>query len=348
MTGRAAGWLRRRRRGTLVLCCLVVVGGIAAGVLLGGSPGSRAAAAQGRAGTSIVSAGFGSQGTLREAHGRFARFELRGGHGPKIDVYAALEGAGSPIGVTMEGRDGRIEYMARGFADARRLQASFAGFGEVDLAFRPSGKVLRAPTTDSSCPAGATARIGTFTGKFSFRARDGGPSADARRIGGSVGTPETPVEERKGSPLTCNFPEPLYRVPMRAEQEKGKPLLLAVESSIPRGRVALEVAPFLVRRESAEFRSPPGKPLIVAAGVREVVEGVTITGIALGGGPEKKILEVSAGGAEAVLTPGPPFSGSATYAGEGSWTGDLRLSIPGLGTTALAGAGFEATFSGPR
>ncbi|HVX33065.1 MAG TPA: hypothetical protein VHA80_07985 [Solirubrobacterales bacterium] len=85
----------------------------------------------------------------------------------------------------------------------------------------------------------------------------------------------------------------------------------------------------------------------MAAGVREVTEGVTITAVALGGGPEKKILEVSAGGAEAVLTPGAPFSGSAGYAGEGSFTGDLAASMPGLGTVAMAGPGFEAELARP-
>jgi hypothetical protein len=323
----------------------VVAGGIAAGVLLGGSPAS-GAAGQGRGGTSLVSAAFGSQGTLRAAHGRYARFELRGGHGrPKIDVYAALEGAGSPIGLTIEGPGERVEYMARGFAGARRLKASFGGLGEVDLSFRPSGRVLRAPRTDSSCPAGATARLGTFTGRFRLRARAGGPSADARRIEGSIGTAETPVELRGGD-LACDFPEPLYRLPIRAQETEGKPPILAAESAIPEGRVALEVAPFLIRTDSPEFHSPPGRPLIVAAGVRKVTEGVTITGVALGGGPERKVLEVGTGGAGAVLTPGAPFSGSATYTGEGSLTGDLAVSMPGLGKIGLAGAGFEATIGG--
>lgn len=106
--------------------------------------------------------------------------------------------------------------MARGFAGTHRLKASFDRLGEVDLSFHPSGQ--GAPGTDGSCPAGATARLGTFTGEFRLHERGGGPAATARRIEGSIGTPETPVESRRGSPLTCDFPEPLYRLPIRAQE----------------------------------------------------------------------------------------------------------------------------------
>ncbi len=50
---------------------------------------------------------------------------------------------------------------------------------------------------------------------------------------------------------------------------------------------------------------------------------------------------------EAVIRPGPPFSGAATFRrdaeGKPSWTGDLSVELPGYGKIRLAGKGTHAT-----
>jgi hypothetical protein len=54
---------------------------------------------------------------------------------------------------------------------------------------------------------------------------------------------------------------------------------------------------------------------------------------------------------EAVIHPDSPFSGSATFRrppeGEPTWTGDLKVELPGLGLVRLAGKGTHAAMCEP-
>lgn len=278
---------------------------------------------------------------------------MRGSNGYEVSLLAALEGEGSPIGVLVEHRDrGTVEYMARGYATAHRIKVSFGLLGEVDLAFRPSGRVLRSPESlVEGCPAGATAQPGTFSGTFRFRGEDGFTAAHAHRIHGTVGAPTAPTDRRqeKGQLISCFVQEPLWK-------EKGLEFLghdisptLAAESIAPERTILLAAAPFELNGGPSAQGAEPAT--IVAVLVREELEGLTITANLISGGPTKRVLRIAPDGSQAVLRPGEGFRGSATYLanppqGSGDWSGDLSVPLPGVGTVALAGPGFTARLGG--
>jgi hypothetical protein len=67
--------------------------------------------------------------------------------------------------------------------------------------------------------------------------------------------------------------------------------------------------------------------------------------VAFGGGKTAAVLPVSMTG-EATLTPGAPFTGSATYVpfstDSGGLTGDLAVPLAGAGSVPLTGPSFQA------
>lgn len=312
-----------------------------------------AGAVAGRGTDDATLAGPGSAGAPRPAAEKVARLTLRGSNGYKVGLLAPIEGAGSPIGVSVEDRRGEVEYMARGLASAHRLKASFGRLGEVDLVFHPSGRVLRSPSSlVGGCPAGASAQPGTFTGSFRLRGDGGFTVAGAHKVHGTVGAPTAPTDRReeKAQLVGCVTREPLWKssgATAVSGGQGGSPSLGA-ESIMPGRSVLIAAAPLQI---SGDPRAEGGEATIVVdVLVREELEGVTVSRVALGGGPQEQVLAIAADDSEAVLTPGPPFSGSATFA-KGpersvTWSGDLSVPLPGLGPVALAGPGFTARLGG--
>jgi hypothetical protein len=69
--------------------------------------------------------------------------------------------------------------------------------------------------------------------------------------------------------------------------------------------------------------------------------------IFLGSGSSFQITDPSQPTAGASLNPPAPFAGSATFLQESAtpptWTGDLRVDLPGFGTVPLTGPGVKAS-----
>jgi hypothetical protein len=321
----------------------VVIPGVALAtlaILLGAGSGSGASAAR---------------AASPAASGKVARATLQASGGYKISLLATIAGRESPIGVIVEGHEQEVEYMARGLATARRLEASLGPFGKLDMSFHPKGRVLQSPKSlVEGCPTGRRSQPGMFTGTFRFRGQGGFTVAHAVKFHGTVGAPTAPTDahEEKAQLVECFTREPLWKASksefLDTHDATTSPTLIA-ESVTPERTIVLGATPL-------EFSGgPPDKTpkslTVVGVLVREETGGVTVTHALVGGGPAKRILAVKAGGSEATLTPGPPFTGSATYIrtppeGTAAWSGDLGIGLSGLGKVALTGPGFSAALEG--
>ncbi len=128
----------------------------------------------------------------------------------------------------------------------------------------------------------------------------------------------------------------------------GAPGLLAAATAAI-GTIHLICSPAL---ENGAPLNPP-ITFVIAFLLQEEVEAVRIGRLAIGGGKSSQVFPVGGSpAAGATLTPGSPFSGSATYTpgsgGTGTPGGDLSVTMPGAGAVPLGGPGFEAELLLPQ
>ena len=283
--------------------------------------------------------------------GNAVRFWATGTGGYKVGVYAPL-GPHSRVTITVENRNGVAQYVTTGSVSSTKVTADFGRLGRISLRFRPSGKVLRTTIHgDVECPFHAAARVGTFVGNFRFEGEGGYTKIAAHKLAGGVGAPTAPFDKREEKSLFgCHqeqriaelaFPaDPLRK--LEEEEPAGGPSFGAVATTA-NGKIFLAGAPVVIK--GAPTKHPT---TFVFALVQEEVEGIRIGRAAFGGGETATVLPVTASGG-ATLTPGAPFTGSATYApsptGPGTLTGDLAIPLPGAGPVPLTGPTFQAFLS---
>lgn len=278
-----------------------------------------------------------------------AAFTVRGSNGFSIDVGSE---AGTVVLAASERRppfatfasDGRPRlagtangaasvYYARGSSGgANRIEARLGALGRISVSFQPSGRkrvtVLRGGAAAVSCaaPRRIVRRLGTFTGTIEFRGEDGYTEVAATRARGSVGTP---LPRRCGGAGTgtagasraAPWPEP------------GSAVLGAVDA---RAGVRFRAA---TTATGAAFR----------ATLRERLPGgLVVLRRAVAGAPPSAF-SFDRGLTAARVKPPAPFSGVGRFrarrGGGVSWSGNLRVTFPGL-NVAMTGPGF-ATRLGP-
>jgi hypothetical protein len=322
--------------------CLMLLGLVSFGSL------TFAAVASGKS----VTTGVSVRPTNSKSVPQLARFSLRGTNGYKVTVLASVEGADSPVRIVVEDHRGGAQYQVPGTVTPTEIHASFGQLGDISLRFHPSGQVLHNHVYgDEDCPHGA-ARLGEFTGAFSFRGEGSYTTVSAHHLQGGVGAPTAPIDHREELSLGCPDPDRnSYIVPPGQvsrpghENPPGSQELSAV-SATPDGSIAFGAVSFSLSAPETPGAKPDSCLFVALA--EEVREPVQIARVVFGGGPASEC-PLAESPDSVTVTPPSPFSGTATLQrnpdGSASWSGPLSVSMLGLGPVALAGPAFRVELS---
>jgi hypothetical protein len=316
------------RRAPLALACLALLSALAVA-----APG---ATAQIKASTSPP---------------QLARFFLPGTNGYKVVVLASVEGTNSPVRIVAESRKGGAEYQTLGTVTAAKIHASFGQLGRISLRFHPSGRVLHNLGSGEECPRGA-ARLGQFTGTFSFRGEGNYTAVSTHRISGGVGAPTAPIDQREELSLGCpdvdrhSYIVPPGQVPQSLDENPPDSQELSAVAATPNETVAFGAVSFSLHHPA----TPGAKPdsCFFVALTEESRESVQIARDVFGAGPASEC-PFAVSPKPVTVTPSAPFTGAATLQrnadGSTSWTGSLSVPMLGRGPVALAGPAFKAEVS---
>jgi hypothetical protein len=242
---------------------------------------------------------------------------------------------------------GELAPQPLGSAD---IKARLGSLGRVDVRFVRT-KTVRPHEGPKCATAGVRTEIGHYVGAISFRGDDGFTRVQVHSAPGSV--------ERE-APQTCNRPKAVVKDPktereeaetvgkleeeeqaQKAEEEHYVQLFATLEG----GKVAFSAQ----REEVAGAKGKVTTTNFVAFGHRQRgrLRESAIDLIFLGRGSSFQLTDPSNPTAGATVTPPAPFSGSATFLQESAqpptWTGDLRVDLPGFGTVPLTGPGVKAS-----
>jgi hypothetical protein len=215
-------------------------------------------------------------------------------------------------------------YTFHGRVSATRITATIADLGKVDLRFLPGGKTGRA-RIPRNCN-GPTAKFveGHFVGRFDFRAEMGVATLDLTHAKGSVTSPGWHC----ASESLKNF----------FESRPGAFTVTYLQDEEAERKVGLEV----FAATDAEHPEPVGAE---ASAVMVTQRGsVKVDHLAVALRP--RIFSYDSALTSATVSPRSPFHGSATYCAScapGSrWTGDLTVSLPGVGgDVPLTGSAYQ-------
>jgi hypothetical protein len=303
-------------------------------------------------GQSVTGGGTESRPVPPVAVPQLARFFLRGTNGYKVTVLASVEGADSPVRIVVEDHRGGAEYQVPGTVTPTEIHASFGQLGDISLRFHPSGQVLHNHLYgDEECPHGA-ARLGEFTGDFSFRGEGNYTTVSARHMQGGVGAPTAPIDHHEELSLGCPDPNrnsyivPPGQVPSSVHENPSGSQELSAIAAAPDEWIAFGAVSFSLRDPEAPGAKPDSCLFVALA--EEVREPVQIARVVFGGGPASEC-PLAESPDSVTVTPPSPFSGTATLQrnpdGSASWAGSLSVPMLGLGPVALAGPAFKVELS---
>jgi len=259
----------------------------------------------------------------RDADAVAAGFRLHGSNGYTISVAAYSEGGSKGIlGIAAHRRGASAYYRAPASVTADSIRADLGSLGKVDVVRRPSG---REKTVHPRCLGGAwTYEPGTYEGLIEFNGEEGYTRAKASRV---AELPE-PLVFLGNAPCGDGYGEAI------GPSEPGARLRGA---SFAHGRSLT----FQVNKNSPKART------VFTATLRERRGGILI-GRELTGVEKPSAFRFDSNLRTATLTPGAPFSGSASLSrSENSvspiWTGGLKLAFPGHSGVSLAGPGVHVS-----
>ena len=273
----------------------------------------------------------------RGSFGTESRIDLGSKHGYRLFAI----GEGNVVAfVVMRDRDPRgaaarkarsrsqlvTAYVTRGRATRTRIQGSFGSFGDIDVRFRPSGRVVTNEPRRCKGNPHFTYRYGTFAGRIRFTGEDHYVAVRAHRAKG-----------RLRSPLR-----------LHCRRQVAVPLAQRKRSSGQRGSPQF-AGLFAERRQ---VTSSTGL-LVLSAGERALLLAFQEEG--LGDMAKLSYGLVMARGAtlrynesltSATLEPPRPFRGKGDYRaapdGTTTWAGSLAIAFPGAPRQPLTGPDFTA------
>lgn len=250
-----------------------------------------------------------------------ARFTVRASNGYSLSVSNYR----SQIYVSAGGRDGSASYIVPGRVTPRGMWANLGKRGRIEVEFRPSGNLTRRVPPRHCEGEPRVSRQGAFVGTIRFNGERGFTRVRASRAGGSVHvTPAWKCKRgRRGGGRSC---QPTGETTESIDLEAGI-----------RRKISFAAVTEPLTDETA-------RPIFVASTL-EKRGRMRITRFVFVTGPEPAFA-YDADLALATVSPPSPFSGSAMFwRGErfDSWTGTLRVSLPGAPNVALTGPAFEAS-----
>lgn len=275
---------------------------------------------------------------MPKPHHQFeSRFELKAQHGYQMSVIA--EGDAVAIVVTRPARHKTLlqellgleqaatAYVARGIVTPSRIAATFGKFGQVDVRFRPSGRVKKSrPHRHCQGADRFASRLGVFVGGIRFSGEKRYVAVRAHRAKGWV---------RSRLQARCNRPR--FRSPpgRRARPVHGHPSFTPtfLAATWRHAIAATELLAFRARRATL-FLALSEESMGSMAQIRY---GIAVS--------QPKVFELNDALTAATIAPPAPFHGKGVYGaapdGSTSWTGPLSISFPGAPRTPLTGPQFE-------
>jgi hypothetical protein len=266
-------------------------------------------------------------------------FTLNGSAGYKITVVGlgrelsiqATKAVGRRADATVDYRDHGRPAISGSWVDVR-----LPGVASFNAHFIARGGTEK-KSDKGGCTGARTVEKGYFVGSLVFHGERGFTKADARRVPGTVTRTPTQLCPRPTS--FAEVPRPAGEEASEAEPEERTIELIAGERR--RGLTLIGQRVETIADEPS-FSQPI---LIVALSHRS--RNLDTTHIVVDFEAPAASFSVSAPGIsppEATLTPPSPFSGSATFGltspKRASWSGDLAVELPGLGTVRLTGPKF--------
>lgn len=272
-----------------------------------------------------------------------SRIELKAKHGYKV----AVVGEGDVVAVEVirakpkpRAKQGLLEklfgpkqavtaYVARGIVTPHRIAASFGKLGQIDVRFRPSGRIVRSGSRRRCRGVDHfTSRLGVFVGRLRFSGEKHYIALDSRRARGRV---RSPLRLRCGSAAFRRRTETRAR-PLRQHPSFTPAFLL---SSSRHGVSSVELTTLRV-----------GARTLFLAITEEGLGSMARIRYALAVAPTKKSFTMNDAVTEATIMPPPPFHAKGSYRaapdGTTSWSGPLSVSFPGAPRLPLAGEEFKA------
>jgi hypothetical protein len=266
-----------------------------------------------------------------------------------LEFRAVQEGRGDAAKVTVEATSERHEevfrsvtYSTRGrlFGDGGFV-AKLSGVGRVAVHFKEEA-ADKTPVDDGPyCPEGmSTTRRGVFVGSVGFRGTAGFTTAKARRADGHVlenarlvcHVPVAPAPEGTSAPAV---PLPTRSATIYAFGPSGPAAITFSSAASNIGQSGIGAGGLATIDFQATYRSE--------------LRGVGVSARVYVTNARSTFFSVPApAGAltDATITPPKPFSGSGIFHLEtptsASWTGDLAVAMPGVGTVPLTGPGIAA------
>jgi hypothetical protein len=254
---------------------------------------------------------------------------------PKSHGYALrLQSHGHRrISLSVAGGGSFATYSAKGRANRNRVDADFGRFGHVALRFKGRTRLVEDKLFGDCRRRPTVEQLGTLSGRLRFRGEAGFVEVSTDRV-----KAQTSREYREVCPLRHAGVNTLGVGRAGTSRKSDEELDLLAATAHSHGRhVSFAAVRF------------PILGSIYLAQTREHVGRVSATKTALFFGNERS-LALSKTGVHpetARVTLREPFAGAAEYLENPghapSWTGSLRVLLPGAGVVPLTGQGFHAT-----
>lgn len=280
-----------------------------------------------------------------------AQFSLSGTHGftfgvTDTDQRRLLVGA-AKFGNVIQAITYKLRVRPRHGAD--EIVARLGKLGRIDVRFVPE-KVQREKPPKGCHGPSALIEQGRFVGVIAFHGEAGFTEVHAHRAGGTI--TRRPAVSCRASDAPPNLKELEHELEaLESEEEAGEieePEVLSVGLSAVarRGRVTLDAGKVAIREQHAKGFAITNI-MVFGKRRRGRIYESSATVYAFGSGSTFLIPNRRKPASEGVLRPPAPFSGSGTFRRHPkkapTWTGDLKIDLPGFGRVRLAGPGTHAS-----
>lgn len=264
---------------------------------------------------------------------------------PKSQGFALrLFATNGEVQLSAHRRATTLSYSTRGHVSGNRIKASFGRFGTVDLTFK--GGRPKPVGGNGRCKGKAPVRrSGVLVGEIRFHGKRGSIAASTGRVKATSTRSFRRVCKEgsgyaEGAGVTF-LPRRALEVTAEGEGEAEEATADVLQARARSGHR-------LVEFDAIRLSGPLPALNLVIASVVERLGPVTVVELATPN-PKAAAVSFSPEGSDpetATATPPSPFAGKGTYrhakGSPATWTGSLRVRLPGSGLVHLTGKAFSA------
>jgi hypothetical protein len=228
------------------------------------------------------------------------------------------------------------------------IKARIGSLGRIDMRFVPEWTKKAKPGSTQCAGRELTTEIGHYVGSISFHGDGGYTRTESHRVAGTIET-ESVGKCPPQKQVKAIQREEAETVGKLEEEEQAKQAEELNEMQVDAKARGGKVVFTATRIEAAAGGRKGSSVNFLAIGQRErgPMREVSLVGLIEAKGSSFRVPDLQNPTNEATVSPSSPFSGSATFRGDlpqsGSWTGDLKVELPGFGTVPLTGAGAQAS-----